>query len=59
MTFETRCVECNSVLFVDRYKPMTIAECHFKRFIQATISRPIVDLLTEATVAGNNISVNK
>lgn len=56
MTFETRCVECNSVLFVDRYKPMTIAECHFKGFLKATVSMPIVDLLTAATVAGNNIS---
>lgn len=32
MTFETRCVEYNSVLSVDRYKPMTRAECHFKGF---------------------------
>lgn len=32
ITFGTRCVEYRSVLFVDRHKPMTIAECHFKGF---------------------------
>lgn len=26
---------CRSVLFVDRHKPMTIAECYFKEFLKA------------------------